>query len=56
MTGYGLTPLGVLHADITGTAAGPMGLGYLAGIYRDAYRQLAELADHLPAYDEEPVK
>jgi len=45
-----------IHADITGTARGPLGLGYVAGIYRDAYRQLAELADHLPAYDEEPAK
>lgn len=45
-----------IHADITGTARGPMGLSYLAGIYRDAFRQLADLADHLPAYDREPGK
>jgi len=41
-----------IHADITGTAGGPMGLNYIADVYRDAYRQLAELADHLRAYDE----
>jgi hypothetical protein len=45
-----------VHADITGTARGPMGLSYVAGIYRDAFRQLADLADHLPAYDSEPEK
>ena len=45
-----------IHADITGTASGPMGLSYVAGIYRDAFRQLADLAEHLPAYDSEPEK
>lgn len=45
-----------IHADITGTARGPMGLNYVADVYRDAFRQLAALADHLPAYDSEPEK
>lgn len=45
-----------IHADITGTAAGPLGLSYVADIYRDAYRHLAELADHLPAFDRDPGK
>lgn len=45
-----------IHADITGTSAGPLGLSYVADIYRDAYRHLAELADHLPAFDREPGK
>jgi hypothetical protein len=45
-----------IHADITGTARGPMGLSYVAKIYRDAFRQLAYLTDHLSAYDREPEK
>jgi hypothetical protein len=45
-----------IRADITGTAGGPMGLSYLAGVYRDAFRQLADLADHLTAYDSEPER
>ena len=45
-----------IHADITGTAAGPIASSYSADIYRDAYRQLAEIADHLAAYDREPGK
>ena len=45
-----------IHAGITGTAAGPMGGFYAADLYRDAYRQLAELSDHLKAYDLKPDK
>ena len=45
-----------IHAGITGTAAGPLGLSYNAGIYREAYAQLANLADYLSAYDYEPGK
>ena len=45
-----------IHADITGTSAGPLGLSYVAGIYRDAYEHLADLADHLPAFDRDPGK
>lgn len=45
-----------IHADITGTAAGPLGLSYVAGIYRDAYEHLADLADHLPAFERDPGK
>lgn len=45
-----------IHADITGTAAGPLGLSYVAGIYRDAYEHLADLADYLPAFDRAPGK
>jgi len=45
-----------IHADIGGTMAGPLGSSYSVGIYRDAYRQLAELAEHLNAYDQEPGK
>lgn len=45
-----------IHAGITGTAAGPLGGSYTAKLYRDAYRQLAELSDHLKAYDEKPDK
>jgi hypothetical protein len=45
-----------IHADITGTARGPLGLSYVARIYRDAFLHLADLADHLSAYDSEPEK
>ena len=45
-----------IHADITGTAAGPKVGFYAAGLYRDAYRHLAELADHLPAFERDPGK
>ena len=45
-----------IHADITGTSAGPLGLSYVADIYRDAYQHLADLADHLLAFDRDPGK
>jgi len=45
-----------IHADIKGTAAGPLGGAYHVSIYRDAYVQLATVADHLRAYDQEQEK
>ena len=45
-----------IHADITGTAAGPMVGDYYYDIYRDASFALSRLADTYQVYDRPPEK
>jgi hypothetical protein len=45
-----------IHADITGTAAGPMVGDYYYDIYRDASFALSRLADTYQAFDRPPEK
>lgn len=43
-----------IHADITGTAAGPMTGDYAASVYRDAFEHLAKVADAYAVFRHPP--
>lgn len=45
-----------IHADITGSASGPMVGEYHQSLYRDAYFALSRLADTYQAFDRPPEK
>lgn len=45
-----------IHADITGTAAGPMTCDYAASLYRDAFEHLSKVSEAYLAFDRPPEK